>query len=172
VRTVACILLVGVCGILIAASASAAGTPMGGPIRIYVVPGNGQGNGTIVVVGAIGDYGKTTKEKNGIGKAILSKGTFEVNLQAISKKINNAKPILFSKATCSGAFGATAPAKLFNGTGAYKGISGTVMLTETFAGYGPFYKTGAHKGACNTSNNATPIAQWGAVTGVGAVKFA
>jgi hypothetical protein len=47
-----------------------------------------------------------------------------------------------------------------------------VILTETFAGYGPFYKTGAHKGQCNISNNATPIAQWGAITGVGTVKFA
>jgi len=46
------------------------------------------------------------------------------------------------------------------------------MLTETFAGYGPLYKTGAHKGQCNTSNNATPTAQWGSVTGVGTVTFA
>jgi hypothetical protein len=165
-------LLAGVSAILIATSASGAGTPKGGPIRIYVVPGNGQGNGTIVIVGAIGDYGKTTKEKNGIGKALLSKGTFEVNLQAISKKINNAKPTIENQTTCSGAFGATAPATLSNGTGAYKGISGTVMLTETFAGYGPFYKTGAHKGQCNMNSNANPIAQWGSVTGVGTVKFA
>ena len=59
-----------------------------------------------------------------------------------------------------------------NGTGLYKGISGTLMVTETFAAYGPFYKTGAHKGQCNTSNNnATPLAQYGSVQGVGTVKF-
>jgi hypothetical protein len=157
---------------LIAVGASGAGAPKGGPIRIFVVPGNGQGNGKIVIVGAIGDYGKTTGSKNGIGEAVLSKGTFKVDLRVITKKLNSSKPILENKTTCSVVFGGTAPITLFDGTGAYKGISGTVMLTETFAGYGPFYKTGAHKGQCNTSNNATPIAQWGSVTGVGTVKFA
>jgi hypothetical protein len=111
------------------------------------------------------------QEKNGIGKAILHKGTFEVNLKAIGKKLNNAKPTIANTTTCSFVFSATAPVTLFNGTGAYKNIKGTLMLTETFAGYGPFYKTGKHKGKCNTSNNATPIAQWGSVTGVGTVKF-
>jgi hypothetical protein len=170
-RTALCALLAGLVSLLIGAAASGAGMPMGGQVRIFVVPGNGQGNGTIVVAGAIGDYGKTTKQKNGIGKALLHKGTFEVNLAAMSKKLNNAKPTIENKTTCSFVFSATAPVKLFNGTGMYKGISGTLMLTETFAGYGPFYKTGAHKGKCNTSNNATPLAQWGSVTGVGAVKF-
>ncbi len=55
---------------------------------------------------------------------------------------------------------------------AYKGISGTLKLTETFAAYGPYYTTGLRKGKCNTSNNSTPTAQWGAVTGVGTVKYA
>jgi hypothetical protein len=160
-------------GIVFVAVAGAGGTAAGGPIRVYVVPGNGQGNGTILVVGAIGDYGKTHKTSGSgeIGKVVLSKGTFEVNLKAINQKISHAKPAIESAATCSAAFGATAPAKLFNGTGAYKGISGTLMLTETFAGYGPFYKTGAHKGQCNINSNANPLAQWGSVTGVGTVKY-
>ena len=47
-----------------------------------------------------------------------------------------------------------------------------VADTETFAAYGPFYKTGAHKGQCNTSSNtAAPLAQYGSVQGVGTVKF-
>jgi hypothetical protein len=157
--------------LLIGAGASGAGTPMGGQVRIFVVPGHVQGNGTIVITGAIGDYGKTARQKNGIGKAVLHKGTFEVNLNAMSAKLEHAKPITANLTTCSFVFGATAPAKLFDGTGMYKGISGTVTLTETFAGYGPFYKTGAHKGKCNFSNNAAPIAQWASVTGVGNVKF-
>jgi hypothetical protein len=154
-------------------SSSWASTPTGGVIRIFVVPGNGQGGGTIVVAGAIGDYGKTTKEStSGMGEMLLQKGTIQVNLAAVSKKLNSSKPILMNAATCSYVFGATAPVRLMNGTGLYKGITGTISLTEMFAGYGPFYKTGAHKGMCNMSNNSTPIAQWGSVTGVGTVKFA
>ena len=166
-----CVLVAGLASLLVGAGASGAGMPMGGQVRLFVVPGQVQGNGTIVVAGAIGDYGRTTRQKNGIGKAVLHKGTFEVDLNAISKKLQQAKPTVENTTTCSFVFAATAPAKLFNGTGLYKGISGTVTLTETFAGYGPFYTTGAHKGACNTSPNSVPVAQWASVTAVGTVSF-
>ncbi len=166
-----CVFVVG--GLLVeAAAASREAAPTGGTIRIYVVPGKAQGQGTAVVTGAIGDYGRTMKvNSKGIGKLLLHKGTIEVNLAAIRKKLNNSKPILLNTKTCSYVFGATAPVPLSKGTGLYQGITGTVMLTETFAGYGPFYKSGAHKGTCNTSNNATPTAQYGSVQGVGTVKF-
>ena len=146
--------------------------PTGGAVRFFVVPGHAQGDGTIVIAGAIGDYGKTTPiDKKGMGEALLQNGTFQVNLSAMVKKLNSSKPIIANTTTCSFVFGATAPITLLNGTGAYKGISGTMMLTETFAGYGPFFTTGAHKGKCNTSNSATPLAQYGSVEGVGTVKF-
>jgi hypothetical protein len=155
-----------------ALGARAGAMPKGGAIRVYVVPGKTQGNGTVLVVGAIGDYGKSSgKTANGIGTVKLQKGTFEVNLNAISKAMNNAHPTVFNTTSCTYVFGASAPAAITDGTGAYKGISGTITITETFAGYGPFYTSGAHKGKCNTSSNATPTAQWGSVSGVGTVKF-
>jgi hypothetical protein len=172
VRIAVCMFLVAVGTLLVGAGANGAGMPKGGLIRFYVTPGNGQGNGTIVVVGAIGDYGKTTKQVAGFGKALLHKGTFKVNLNAISKAMNTAKPLLENTTTCTFVASATAPAAISNGTGAYKGISGTLMITETFAGYGPFYTTGAQKGKCNLSPNTNPTAQWGAVTGLGTVKYA
>jgi hypothetical protein len=139
------------------AGASGAGMPAGGTVRILVVPGQNQGQGTIVLAGAIGDYGKPTKaDKTGIGEMILTKGTIHVNLGAPIKNLNNSKPILETKTTCSIVFGATAPVKLLNGTGLHKGIDGTVMVTATFAAYGPFHKTGAHTGQCNTSKRHAP----------------
>lgn len=171
-RITVCVLLAALGSLLIGAGANGAGMPKGGAIRIYVVPGNGQGNGTIVIVGAIGDYGKTTKQVGGFGKAVLHKGTFKVDLTAVTQAVNKAKPLVFNTTTCSFAFTATAPAAISSGTGAYKGVSGTLMITETFAGYGPFYTTGAHKGKCNTSPNANPTAEWGSVTGVGSVRYA
>jgi hypothetical protein len=170
-RVTFCVLLAAMGSTLVGAGASGAGMPVGGVVRLFVVPGNGQGNGTVVMAGAIGDYGKTTKLKNGLAKVVLHKGTFEVNLNAMTKALNSSKPMIENTTTCSFVVGATVPAPLLDGTGAYKDITGTLTLTEMFAGYGPLYTTGAKKGQCNTSMNATPTAQWGSVSGVGTVKF-
>src|ERR1700726_4965945 len=92
------------------AGAYGAGMPAGGTVRIFVVPGQNQGQGTIVLAGAIGDYGKTTKaNKQGIGEMVLKKGTIQVNLAAIQKLLNNSKPTIENKTTCSYVFGGTAP---------------------------------------------------------------
>lgn len=158
--------------LVVTAGAGAASMPGGGTIHIFVTPGQNQGQGTILLAGAIGDYGRTTgTNKAGIGTAVLHKGTFKVDLSEISKKANNAPPTLVDKTTCSFIFTVSGPVKIMDGTGLYKGISGTATLNETFAGVGPLYKSGAKKGQCNTSNNANPIASWGSVTGTGKVTF-
>src|SRR5579872_6411978 len=87
--------IVGGIPLLGVAGASGAGMPIGGAVRIFVVPGQNQGQGTIVLAGAIGDYGKTTKaNKQGIGEMLLKNGTIHVNLAAIEKLLNSSKPIL------------------------------------------------------------------------------
>ncbi len=166
--------------VLVAVSAaSGAGMPAGGPVSIFVTPSPDGIHGPIVITGAIGDHGQTTSiDKNGKTDAngnfvriTLKKGTFEVNSTALNAKTNHAQPTV-NKTTCTFEFTGTGPVTLFNGTGLYKGISGTLRITITFAGVGPVYGTGAHKGECNFSNNAPLVAQYGSIMGKGAVKFA
>ena len=159
---------------------TAAGMPAGGPIQVFVTPDltPGSPNGTIVVTGAIGDYGTTLSiDKNGktdangnFEKITLKKGTFEVDTTTLNALANKVQPTM-NTATCSGFGTVVAPTTLLDGTGLYAGISGVVKIVETFAFIGPKYTTGAKKGQCNMSNNAQPLAQYGSIIGTGKVKF-
>ncbi len=170
---------VAILGGLLLGGASAAGAtaPAGGAIRVFVTPGNGAG-GTIVITGAIGDFGTTLSvDKNGkvnangnYGKITLKKGTFVVNLTTLNAAGNNAQPTI-NATTCSGYLTVSEPITLFGGTGLYKGIAGTVKITETYAIVLPRFTSGAKKGQCNESNSAQPIAQYSAVIGSGTVRF-
>lgn len=173
-------LLVGAtCAALLAGSmiftGISAGTsmPKGGAIQIIVQPGDQQGAGKIIVTRAIGDYGTTspskTKGDTKYGVATLTKGGFEVDLTALSKKVNADKPA--ASETCSVEISETAPAAISNGTGAYKGVQGSVNLTETFGLIAPRFTSGKKKGQCNWSNNAKPVSQMGTVYGTGRVNF-
>jgi hypothetical protein len=163
----------------VATAAHKASTPAGGPIEIFATANIGSPNGTIVVAGAIGDYGKTlSMDKKGKPNAngnfveiTLKKGSFEVDSTAFNKKTAKAPPTINDKATCSFAFTASGPTTLFNGTGLYKGISGTVNITINFAGVGPRYASGKKKGECNTSNSAQPLGSYGSIIGRGTIKF-
>jgi hypothetical protein len=164
-----------------AASALAAttpGAPVGGPVRVFVTPSPGWG-GRIVIAGAIGDYGKTlninkngTADNNGnYAKVTLQKGTFEVNKTALNTMMGNAQPTVNNMKTCSAVISGTAPVTLLDGTGLYAGISGTVTVTITQVFVLPFYASGKHKGQCNESDNAQPVADYESVTGSGTVSF-
>jgi hypothetical protein len=165
-------------GALFGANAAfGASMPSGGHVQVFVTPG-GHGTGTILIAGAIGDHGKTvwiTKDgkidPNGnYSKITLQKGAFVVNLTALEAKINSGSGTS-SIATCSYFFGATAPAALSGGTGLYKGISGTVNVSEWVGVLGSLYKSGTREGQCNQSNNAPVLDQAISVTGTGTVKF-
>ena len=170
-------------GVLTGVASGARSTaPAGGVIDVYVTP-PATGNGAvfkIVVIGAIGDYGTATSidkdgkvDSNGnYVKIRLKKGTFEVNSTVLNKKTNSAPPTVQNGTTCSVGFGGSGPVTLFNGSGLYAGISGTLRITQTFAAIGPPYKSGSKKGECNTSNNAEPLAFYGSITGRGTVRFA
>jgi hypothetical protein len=170
-----------VCALGIASLAMAAGrseTLAGGKIRIFSDQSAGTAVGKILITGAIGDYGTATNidksgkvDQNGnFVKIALTRGGFEVDSTALNAKLNKA-PGSFNKATCSFSFSGSGRVTLFNGTGLYKGLSGTANVTISFGGIGPRLTSGAKKGKCNPSQNAKPIDQYGAVIGTGVVTF-
>ena|ERR1700728_61550 len=171
---------VAVLGSLLISGASAFGVsaPAGGTINVWATPIGEGAKATIVITGAIGDYGTAlTINKNGkvnpngnYVKITLKKGTFEVNSTMLNAAANNLQPTNNST-TCSASGSATGPVTLFNGTGLYKGIAATLNVTETFAFIGPLIKSGSHKGQCNESNNAKALAQYGSIQGSGTVSF-
>jgi hypothetical protein len=163
-----------VVGASVALGAVSSKTPAGGPIQVFVQPGNGQGSGKILITGAIGDYGSssptTTSGGRKFGTATLKKGTIKIDLTAITAKVNKANPTV-NAATCSVAINETAPAPVVSGTGLYAGIHGTIQITESFGFISTTFKSGSKKGQCNLSNSAPTVAQMGNVYGKGNVSF-
>lgn len=163
-------------GLVLGPAAVAASTPKGGPVQVFVTPKGAVG--TIVITGAIGDGGKVQRENangapNANGdyvKVSLKQGSFLGNGTGFFTALNHGK-FAFAKATCSGVGSAKGPMTLSDGTGLYSGISGTLHLSIVFAEVGPRYKSGKHKGQCNNSNSAKPVASFNVVTGAGTVSF-
>ncbi len=178
--TAGLVLLAGVLGPAVPAFAAGTSTmPTGGLVKVFVTPkGANSEHGTILIVGAIGDWGTTlnvnangTPDPNGnYAKVTLQKGAFEVNLTSLNALSNKVQPTFYA-GSCSAVFSIKGPIGLSDGTGAYQGISGTLTITETFAFILPRFASGAHAGQCNASNSAQPVAQHGDITGSGTVGF-
>jgi hypothetical protein len=164
-------------GVMTGAGAAAA-APSGGRIALFATVGVKSAQ-KIVFAGAIGDWGTVrSADRNGkpdengnFVKVMLKKGTFEIDATALNKKVASPRPQIASDVTCSVSASGSSPVKLFNGTGLYKGISGTVNVTMTFTGVGRRYQSGAKKGQCEQNSNGTPLAMLGSVVGQGTVHF-
>ena len=158
-------------------AATVPSTLAGGSVKLFATPNNGL-HATILMTGAIGDYGNAlTIDKNGTPdsngnyvKVTLQKGGFEINSTTLNAKANKAQPT-FNTATCSASLSVAGSVTLFNGTGLYTGIAGTLNVTETAAFILPFFTSGKNKGKCNASNNAQPVKQYTSITGTGTVSF-
>jgi hypothetical protein len=161
-------------GASVALGAGSSKTPAGGPIQIFVTPGQGQGSGKILFTGAVGDYGSSSPTTSSGGKkfgtATLKKGTIKIDLTAITGKVNKAKPTV-NAATCSVSINETAPAPIVSGTGLYAGIHGSMQLTESFGFIVGTFKSGSKKGQCNLSNSGPTLAEMANVYGKGNVSF-
>jgi len=155
--------------------ASVTRSPAGGPLEFFATPGGGAG-GTVVMTGAIGDYGKTVDvDQNGktdangrYEKVILQKGTLELDLSKFATAEAKAGP-LENAQTCSIAYVVSAATRVFNGSGSYKGIVGTLNLTSAAGPVFPRYPDGKSKGACDM--NAPQLASYSSVEGSGTVRF-
>jgi hypothetical protein len=166
----------GVCclgGGMAAVAGVAAAAPTGGAIHLFVQPGQTQGNGRIVITGAVGDYGTTRARVVGdrrLSVATLHQGTITFDLTAISRLSDATNPRV-DMATCSAELAVSAAVPVVGGTGLYRGIHGSVTITEAFGFVGPRYTHGAKKGQCNLSNSAQPLAEMPEVYGSGSVAF-
>jgi hypothetical protein len=167
-----------ICGASVG-TAGAASTPTGGPVRVILQPTANGGKEKILITGAIGDYG-TSLDVNKNGKpdpnghysnVTLTQGTFKVNSTILAADANKASPVVNDQATCSAEISVTGPVTLFDGTGLYTGLSGTVTVTETFGFIGSRYTSGKKKGQCNESNSAPTVDELGTVVGAGTVAF-
>jgi hypothetical protein len=163
----------------VSASGASASTPKGGGITFYAPQQSDGIHGTIVITGAVGDYGTTTSiDKNGTAdakgnyvKITLQKGTFELNSTTANAKFSSVQPTV-NNATCSALAAATgATVTVFDGTGLYKGISGTWTISLMFGAIFPRFTSGKTKGQCNESNSAQPLSQYAVITGSGSVSF-
>lgn len=160
------------------AGASGAPAPTNGTVHVWAVPGRGAVD-QILLTGVIADHGTaTTIDKDGKvdpnGHYVMVKlqaGGFEVNASEFDEVFEKLQPTV-NAATCSAWATGTGPVSLFNGTGSYTGITGTIRITSSYAIIFPRYATGAKKGQCNERQNAQPVAQFeGDITGSGAVGF-
>jgi hypothetical protein len=161
-----------------AAAASPSTTPTAGTVHVWVTEGKGAVD-PIILTGAIGDHGTATSEDkdgkvdaNGVYVKIkLQYGTFMVNAVKFNQLLNKLQPTI-DTTSCSAWGTGSGPVTLYDGTGSYVGISGTITMTTSFAAVFPLFTTGSKKGQCNTSNNAQPVASYnGNLTGSGAVSF-
>ena len=174
----AAIMAASVTAAVLVGSGSAA-TPAGGQVELWAAAGGNSNSQHVVFVGAIGDYGTASNvNKNGkpnpngnFVKIRLQKGTFTLDATAVNKAINSGAPHVESRATCSAAFSGSGQVTFLNGTGRYKGISGTANVTVTFGGVGGHYKSGPKKGQCK-QGDSSPRGSFGFVTGQGTVSFA
>jgi hypothetical protein len=137
------------------AASAAKQTHRHGMIRISIAGSLGRSSQPIVITGAFADAGKFTENAPN-SKVILSKGSITVDdskgAQREHELFAHLSKIVDPK-TCGLSVSYTAPAKLKQGTGAYRGIDGTLETTTDLAGVFPRLRSGK----CNLSSHAQPI---------------
>jgi hypothetical protein len=156
---------------LVAPTASSSQTA--GSTRFFTTAGP---ENSIVFTGVIGNYGKSISvnkegksDPNGrYEKVSLVDGSFELKAGILDAAVDKAQPNM-NQMTCSGWFSATEPVTLFDGTGRYRGVNGTLRTTATIAFVLSRQVSGKDKGQCNTTGR--PLSSYSLIEGSGKVSF-
>ena len=147
--------------------AQANATPTAGRVVHLYEAGTTTGNlDTAVFTGAISDYGVDhvgVLDHGSVNKIVLKKGSFEANIAKLNAKFH---PISEDLKGCSIVLAATAPVALSHGTGAYRGIRGSITVTVSDA---VVFKVKG--GKCAPSPTAPELANVTEVTASGRVSF-
>jgi hypothetical protein len=142
--------------------------PSGGPVKVYEADTNDAGNlGTVVLTGAITDTGIDHQGAGpkGTNLIVLSKGSFAVDISQVGDMLHN---LPFDQTTCSSGGTVAGPITIVqgSGTGAYRGIRGTLDVDASEAFILPQVQP---NGACDT--NATQYPGVLIVNGSGNVSY-
>ena len=171
-----------VCGGLLGGAATAASAAASGTVKVFVTPNNTttpKHPGKVMLTGAIGDYGTvisataagkptaTKKKKTPYRLLRLKKGTILVNISTFQSKLTGAfsSPSGFNSTTCSQSIDVSGAVSVVSGTGAYAGITGSLVMTGQFAGITRRTKSGA----CTTKTTTPAAATYSSIIGSGTV---
>jgi hypothetical protein len=154
--------------------AAASAAPLaGGAVQLWITVTSSTTN-SIVITGAIGDYGTVTAvDKNGkvdgangdYLNIALKKGSIFGDATAYYK-LHPESPYVWNAATCAGTATATGTVKLTRGSGAYAGISGVITVTTTYAVIAV-----VKNGRCDEKRGDSDAALYGTRVGTGTVSF-
>ena len=143
--------------------ATADGPATGGEIHLYEADTALDGNlGTVVITGAITDSGTDNQGQghNGANLLKLSNGTFQIDVSGVGSKLS-ALPVDPTTCSSNGTVTGRIPIVPRSGTGAYRGISGTLETKVTTAAIYPHLPGGR----CNTSATQYPGILYAAASG-------
>ena len=146
---------------------SATGSTGSGAVHLTDYTDNDGPTSTVVLAGAIGDFGKahSAGAQRGRLDLTLAHGSFELDFADLQKKFTGALgDLAVNPTTCSATASAsgTVPIVAGSGTGSYRGIRGTFRLTVTLD---EVYRPGA------CTETAAYLAQSIVTTGPGTVSF-
>jgi hypothetical protein len=113
-----------------------------------------------IVAGAIGGHGTFLSidrdgrpDINGdYAKVILSGGSFRIDGRQLTRSVKPMAPS--NNRTCSVVLAGSGPVPVYDGTGAYAGIHGTLHGTARFGAVVSRYRSGPRAGRCNQSQSA------------------